>query len=135
MKNLLKILAFSVLTLALTSCVHRMVDFTIISTKSHSLQIDRAQGIRTQGESIGFLGFGANIKTATDRALMVVGPEYDLLLDGVIYSVSYPFASGFRVRGLAFSSRRLISLLGKDGFQEWLTENNVFDPETATVDR
>ncbi|MFK7908768.1 MAG: hypothetical protein AB8B69_26805, partial [Chitinophagales bacterium] len=78
-KNLLFLL---IITFSLSSCSVRLVDFTVISSKNVSLNIDRTQGKKVKGEKKYFLGIGWNLKDAMDKALEMAGPEYDLLIDG-----------------------------------------------------
>ena len=101
--NFKKLLFLTSLTLILTSCSIRLVDFTVISSKNVSLDIDRTQGKKVKGESTYFLGIGWNIKDAMDKALEEAGPEYDLLIDGVVRYGSYPFISVVTVEGTAVS--------------------------------
>jgi len=124
---------FALTVLILSGCSHRLVDFTIISSKNHSLAFDRTQARQEKGTSMGFLGMGTSIKAAMDKALEQAGREYDLLIDGVVYAKNFPFVSGYEVRGLAVSSAWLRAELGNEGFQNWLAENNVFDPASANV--
>jgi hypothetical protein len=84
------------LVIAVTGCVTRLVDFTIISTKN----IDLAKGAsfergksRVEGEDnvyiIIFIPTGTpNIKEAVDRAIESV-PGAIALLDGVLYSKAW----------------------------------------------
>ena len=132
-RGISKFIAFLAFVVMLSACSQRLVDFTIISSKNHSLAFDLTQGKKVEGKSIGFLGMGATIKDAMDKALDQAGPGYDLLIDGVVYTHGAPFVSGFRVSGTAIRSRELRAYLGNEGFQKWLAENNVFDPEIAVV--
>jgi len=122
-----------ILLVAFSGCSHRFLDFTVISSKNHGLQFDVAQGKRTEGKSHGFLGLGATLKGAVDKALENAGAGYDVLVDGVVYREDFFFVSGWKVTGTAVRSRELRAHLGEEGFQQWLKANNVFDPETATV--
>jgi hypothetical protein len=125
----IKILAALIsLTLIITSCSQRLVDFTVISSKNHSLKFDKAKGIRVKGKSFGFLGVGANIKDAMDKALQSAGTQYDLLIDGVVKIENYPFVAGYIVEGTAISSTDLKAALGEKGFEDWCKENSIFDP-------
>lgn len=130
---------FSIVALFLTalisfsSCSHRLVDFTVISSKNHSLKIDLSQGKQVEGSSMGFLGLGASIKDAMDKALQSAGPEYDLLVNGVVRVNDYFLFGGYKVTGTAISSSKLKAMLGDKGFEEWCKANNVFDPSDAIV--
>ncbi len=83
--------------------------------------------------SNGFLGIGASIKDALDKALQKAGPEYDLLLDGVVRQQDFFLVAGYKVQGVAVSSSKLKASLGKDGYKEWCSKNHIFDPESAVV--
>ena len=116
-----------------SSCSYRLVDFTVISSKNVSLKIDKSQGIKVSASSNGFLGLGASIKDAMDKALSSAGPDYDLLVDGVVRVNDYFLVSGYKVEGTAISSSKMKASLGVKGFEDWCKANNVFDPTTATV--
>lgn len=120
--------ALFALTLIFTSCSQRLVDFTVISSKNHGLKFDKYKGIRVQGKSLRFMGFGANIKEAMDKSLQSAGPQFDLLIDGVVKMESYPFVSGYVVEGTAINSGDMKAMLGDRGFEEWCKSNNLFDP-------
>ncbi len=121
------------MVLTFSSCSTRLVDFTVISSKNHSLKIDKTQGVKVSASSNGFLGLGTSIKDAMDKALEQAGPEYDLLIDGVVKVNNYWIVSGFKVEGTAISSSQLKASLGAEGYQEWCQENNIFDPSSAPV--
>jgi len=125
------IAALAVMTLS--SCSFRLVDFTVISSKNVSLDIDKSQGVKTEGKKSYFLGIGWNIKDAMDEALEAAGPEYDMLVDGVVRYTSYPFVSGVTVEGTAVSTKAMKARMGEAGFQEWLKGQDVLTEETAVV--
>jgi hypothetical protein len=127
-KKLSILAALFALSLIFSSCSIRLVDFTVISSKNHGLKFDKSKGIRVTGKSFGFLGIGANIKDAMDRALQSAGPQFDLLIDGVVKSESYPFIAGYVVEGTAINSNDLKAMLGDKGFEEWCKSHNIFDP-------
>ncbi len=118
----------SLTILLLSSCSARLVDFTVISSKNHSIKFNLDEGKATKGKSMGFLALGANIKDAMDEALENAGPQYDVLVNGVVRSKSYPFYGGFEVEGTAVNSRKLIAQLGMEGYKKWLSQQVVFNP-------
>ena len=130
-----KQIMFALLVLIVTSssCSYRLIDFTVISSKNHGLMIDKSLGKKVEGSSMGFLGFGTSIKAAMDRALEQAGMDFDLLIDGVVYSKDNIVVSGYKVTGIAIRSKELKAQLGEEGFKNWCDENNVFDPTTAIV--
>lgn len=134
--KLLKQFALTILmsSIFLSSCSYRLVDFTIISSKNHSIHFDKSRGIRVEGSSNALFGLGASIKDAMDKALESAGPEYDILIDGVVRVNDYVFVSGFKVEGTAISSRNLKVQLGPIGFESWCMANNIFDPEQVKID-
>jgi len=93
------------------------------------------QGKRVEGKSMGFLGFGTSLKDAMDKALDSAGLGYDILVDGVVLRQDNFFVVGFKVTGTAVRSTELRANLGEEEFQKWLKENNVFNPETAVVQK
>jgi hypothetical protein len=130
------ILPFLLLTMSIlvfSSCSSRLIDFTVISSKNTSFKIDRSQGVNVSGSSNGFLGLGASIKDALDKALQKAGPEYDLLLDGVVRQNDFILVAGYKVQGVAVSSAKLKAALGQKGFDEWCSANHVFNPDEAVV--
>jgi hypothetical protein len=118
------LIALSVLFM-LQSCSMRLVDFTVISSKNCNLRIDKSQGIRVIGNSNGFLGVGASIKDAMDKALQSAGPDYDLLLDGVVRLNDYVFVSGYKVEGTAVSTSKMKAQMGVEAFEEWCKANKI----------
>jgi hypothetical protein len=116
-----------------SSCSHRLVDFTVISSKNVSLKFDKSQGQKVSASSNGFLGLGASIKDAMDKALTSAGPDYDLLVDGVVRVNDYFLVAGYKIEGTAISTSKMKASLGEKGFEEWCKENNVFDPKTVKV--
>ncbi|MEP7128693.1 MAG: hypothetical protein ABI729_07490 [Chitinophagales bacterium] len=116
-----------------TNCSQRLVDFTVISSKNFELVIDKTLGKQVKGTSMGFLGIGASIKDAMDEALQSAGPDYDILIDGVVRINGYVFVSGYKVEGTAMRSNHLKATLGQKGFESWCKANDVFDPNTAIV--
>jgi hypothetical protein len=124
-KNLF-MLALAVILLS--SCSARLVDFTVISSKNHSIKFNLDEGKVTKGKSMGVFALGVNIKDAMDQALENAGPQYDVLVNGVVRSKSYPFYGGFEVEGTAVNSRKLIAQLGKEGYEKWLSGQVVFNP-------
>jgi hypothetical protein len=129
-----KLLILVLMLGALSSCSVRLVDFTVISSKNVSLDIDRANGKKVKAEKTYFLGIGWNIKDAMDKALEDAGKEYDLLIDGVVRYGSYPFIATVTVEGTAVSSRAMRNKLGEAGFKEWLNgEKLAYDKQTEIV--
>ena len=127
------ILLALVATFTLSSCSMRLVDFTVISSKNVNLDIDRTQGVKTEGKKTYFLGIGWNIKDAMDIALEKAGPEYDLLVDGVVRYGSYPFIATVTVEGTAVSSSAMKASMSDAGYKEWLENQDILTEETAVV--
>ena len=130
---LLVAILFSIVSLFTTSCSSRMIDFTVISTKSHQIKFDRSKGIKVEGVSYGFLGIGSSMEDALDEALESAGTGYDLLIDGVVRYNDYFFVSGYKITGLAVNSRELIAQLGEKGYEKWCKNNEIFVPDKNYV--
>jgi len=128
----LPLLIVLAIMLTFSSCSYRLVDFTIISSKNYNLKIDKTQGVRVSATSNGFLGIGASIKDAMDKALQSAGPDYDLLIDGVVRVNDYFLVSGYKVEGIAISTSKMKASLGNKGFEDWCKVNDVFDPSSVT---
>lgn len=95
-------LALAALCLATSfGCSQRVGDFTAISSKNiYAKGVDvsrlpKAEGIK--GRDIRFLGWGANIKDALDRALEE--GDGNLMIDCAVYIWWAPFVAGYEVRG------------------------------------
>jgi hypothetical protein len=127
-KSKIQLIGFLIAVITLTSCSQRLVDFTVISSKNHAINFNLDQGKQTSGKSMGVLGIGVSIKDAMDEAIENAGPQFDILVNGVVRAKSYPFYGGYVVEGTAVSSKKLISILGQEGFEKWKNENNVFIP-------
>ena len=108
----IKYFALIAVAMLCASCSQRLVDFTIISFKNIQLAYDRASAREVKGKHNRFLGMGASIKEAMDRALKSAGPEYDLLIDGVVRVNSYYLVAGYSVTGSALSSKTMRAELG-----------------------
>ncbi|MCC5937320.1 MAG: hypothetical protein JJU34_08565 [Lunatimonas sp.] len=126
--------AMIAIALSFFSCSQRIVDFTVISSKNHSIGFEKSTGKRVKGKSTGFLGIGANIKDAMDNALQSAGPEYDVLVDGVVKVENYFFVSGYTVEGTAVNSGGLKAALGEQEFSNWMAKSNVFDPNAVVIE-
>ncbi len=128
-----KVNTFGIIVVFLTlfSCSIRLVDFTVISSKNHSIEFKLEEGVATKGSSMGVFHFGADIKDAMDKALDNAGPQYDVIVNGVIRTKSYYFYGGYVVEGTAVNSKKLLSQLGKNGFEEWEKRNNILKENTA----
>ncbi len=127
MKKIRKYLILALTTTFLfSSCSTRLVDFTVISSKNHSLNMDRNGGVQVKGTSVGFLGLGVSIKDAIDKALQSAGPEYDLLIDGVVRLVDYGLFSGYIVEGTAVKSKSIKTQMGEKGFESFRKERTNY---------
>ena len=124
-KGKITIICALLLTLLATGCSRRMIDFTVISSKNIQLQIPtEAMGPKVEGVDevwIFIIPFGTpNIKEAVDRAIESAGPEYDALIDGVLYQTYayYVLAAkiGYKVVGTPIKSSLVgARLQGKNG--------------------
>lgn len=97
------------LTLLVSGCSTRMIDFTVISSKNTQLQIPQeAIGERVVGEDkvlwILSIPLGTpEIKEAVDQAIQSAGPGYDALVDGVLYQTFEYYVvamkTGYKIEG------------------------------------
>jgi hypothetical protein len=102
---MLRVIAFVLLAsmvCVVSGCTSmRVGDFTVMSTKNINCQhvditkLEQHPGV--VGKDIRFLGWGANVKDAADKAL----EQYNgnLLVDAVVYVESGPFFGGYTVKG------------------------------------
>ena len=77
--------------------------------------MDRNKGRTTEGKKGYFLGFGWNLKDAIDDAIRSAGPQYDLLIDGIVRVQNLPFVLVVKVEGVAVSSSDLKAEMGNEG--------------------
>jgi|AntRauTorcE11897_2_1112592.scaffolds.fasta_scaffold07968_1 hypothetical protein len=127
MRTQIKLILILTFTLLMTAgCSTRLVDFTVISSKNVSLDINKQEGVQVSAKSMGFLSLGVSIKDAMDEALSNAGPGYDLLVDGVVRYQDYIFVGGYEVTGTAIRSADIAATLDADEFEKWVTENNVY---------
>lgn len=108
------VLFFLFVTLFTTGCSQRMIDFTLISSKSTQFQIPaEAMGPRVEGVDevwwILSIPLGTpNLKQAVDRAIESAGPGYDALIDGVIYETTAWYLltakTGYKIVGTPIKS-------------------------------
>ena len=110
--------------LAITGCAHRMLDFTVISSKNMQLQIaPNAKTSRAKGSNkvwwIIIPFSNPSLKEAVDRAIESAGPDYDALVDGVIYRKSSWFflvgSMAYEVVGTPINTSLLQANLQQDG--------------------
>lgn len=122
-----------VIAIGVSSCSQRLIDFTVISSKNVSFNMDKAKGKKVKKSDMGFLGIGANIKDAMDKALESAGPNYDILVDGVVTVKQYPFWAGYVVEGTALASKDMVATMGEEEFNKWYASANVFKSEESTT--
>ncbi len=85
----------------LSGCSHRIGDCTAISTKNiycenvDVTKLPKKEGV--EAEDVRFLGIGANVENALDRALEAGGGN--LMINAVVYYEDRVFSSGYRIRG------------------------------------
>ncbi|MDO6736637.1 hypothetical protein Q4548_02075 [Wenyingzhuangia sp. 2_MG-2023] len=112
----------------------RLVDFTVISSKNVNLAgIKKSEGVRVEASKSYFLGIGWNIKDGIDKALEQAGPQYDMLIDGVVRYSSFPFVATIKVEGTAVNSETMVAKMGQEAFNQWLSGHQVTTVNTAKV--
>ena len=92
-------------------CTTRLGDFSIVSVK-HANVPAKSIGKRVAGEScvfswlgIGWFGNEPILKDAFDRAMQEAGPEYDALVDTIVYRNNRLLENCYYVRGVAISTK------------------------------
>lgn len=111
------VFGMSILMLVLAGCTQRMIDFTIISSKNVTIPTT-ARGSMSEGEDwvynvfgIPIGGFQPSLEEAVDRAIEAAGPEYDALMDGVVYWKMWyavlAVGTGYRVKGIPINTKAL----------------------------
>lgn len=95
----------------LQGCTYRITDFTVISTKSTNIpayqQAPRVTGTDCALFFIIPIGL-PKMKTAIDNAIESAGPQFDALIDGVVYLQDFSFVVGkncFKVEGTPISTK------------------------------
>lgn len=82
-------------------CSRRIGDFNALSSKNiycentDLTKLPKTQGV--EGKDVTFLGIGADLQDALDRALEE--GDGNLMVDAVVYIDSAPFVAGYRIRG------------------------------------
>lgn len=110
MRKLLTAATLSVATLV-AGCSMRITDFTVISTKNVNVKAAKAPSrvVGTDCIVVFLFPFGIpNMKTAIDKAIEQAGPQYDALIDGVVYIDNYHFIVGqqcYRVEGTPINTQ------------------------------
>ena len=106
----------SCLIFALSGCTIRLGDFTVISSKNVKIPTV-AKGPRVKGEDcvmvILFPWGIPNMEEATDKAIQSAGPEYDALVDSVLYYVNNSFIIGqvcYKVEGTPINTKASVSM-------------------------
>ncbi|OGD22173.1 MAG: hypothetical protein A2W03_09790 [Candidatus Aminicenantes bacterium RBG_16_63_16] len=117
------------------SCVHRVLDFTVVSSKNVDMRVnDSGKGERVTGKDGAFwflfIPLGSpNLKEAVDKAIEGAGQGYDALIDGVIYSEFYSFLlislSSFRVVGTPIKTKEILTAGGRRGENPVISVENV----------
>lgn len=113
----MKVLTLCSIFIFLTGCTIRMVDFTAISTKNVKLPTT-AKGPRVTGLNCVPVIFAIpfvipNMKEAIDEAIEGAGPEYDALVDGVVYQLNHHFIFGklcYKVEGTPINTKASVSM-------------------------
>ncbi|MDO3693963.1 hypothetical protein QVZ41_03750 [Wenyingzhuangia sp. chi5] len=95
--------------------------------------IKKSEGVKVNASKSYFLGFGWNIKDALDIALEEAGPDYDMLIDGVVRYASYPFVLQIKVEGTAVNSQKMIAQMGQEGFNQWISGHQVTTADTVKL--
>jgi len=120
--SLISALAFSLLL----GCTQRVLDFTIISSKNVQAKVDPTGKGKNRVRGTDYVWWilaiplGApNMKEAIDRAIESAGPDYDALIDGVVYASAYWYIltgrSGIKVEGTPINSAKLMAQLEQEG--------------------
>jgi hypothetical protein len=106
------ILALGVMTMVFSGCSYRLADFTIASIKNSNVPA-KTIGKTVTGENcvfswlgIQWLGKEPNIKEAVDQAMQSAGPEYDALVNMVIYKKTDLLKNCYTVKGTAVSTKK-----------------------------
>jgi len=86
-----------------TACTHRLVDFTVISSKNCDVRGKKMQRVKGSDGQCVFMGL-PSMKEALDRAIESQ-PGADALVDGVVYQKMYPFYQKFEVEGTAIATK------------------------------
>jgi hypothetical protein len=104
-------IAISVAVVLLAGCTTRLGDFTVVSVKQSNVPA-KSIGKRVTGEScvfswlgVGWFGNEPSLKDAFDRAMQEAGPEYDALVDAIVYRNNKLFEDCYYVRGVAISTK------------------------------
>ena len=107
MKKLILPALVVAISMSLTSCNTRLVDFTVISSKNVTLRLSEdGKGPRTEGRDMKFCG-RPQLKEAIDKAIENAGPGYDALIDGVVYTRNEIIRLGWVIQGTPIKTSKL----------------------------
>jgi hypothetical protein len=113
----------------LQSCVTRLIDFTVISSKTVAIRADDSAK-RVTGKAGGFLGIGINIKGAVDRAIEKGPGGSDALIDGVVSYESYPFWAAYVVTGTPVNTKKMKASLSTEEYRLFAAEHNLIEKDS-----
>lgn len=85
-----------------TACTHRIVDFTVISSKNCDVKGKKGQRVKGSDGTCAFMY--PNMKEALDRAIEQQ-PGADALIDGVVYYKWYYLYHKYEVEGTAITTK------------------------------
>jgi hypothetical protein len=95
-----------------SGCTIRMADFTVASIKNSNVPA-KTVGKSVTGENcvfswlgISWFGNEPNLKEAVDQAMQNAGPDYDALVNMVIYRKNDILKNCYMVRGTAISTKK-----------------------------
>src|SRR5512134_1289770 len=97
------------LALMVSACTVRLADLTVVSTKNTTVPA-KSIGKRVTGEHCTFalwlVHFSEpNLKEAFDKALEQAGPDYDALIDVVLYDRIGFFSNCVKIQGIAVNTK------------------------------
>jgi len=105
-------IALGVALLMASGCAIRVADFSVVSIRSSNIPA-KSIGKRVTGESCVFSWFGLswlgkdpNLKDAFESAMQSGGPEYDAMVDTVVFRTNGLWKSCYTVRGIVISTKK-----------------------------
>jgi len=105
-RSLMATVACFGIAMGMTGCTTlRIMDFSVISSKNVNVPFHKAAQ-RTVGEDCAWF-VPPNMKEALDRAIRNAGPEYDSLVDGVVYQDIRLYFNCYRVEGTPMNTMKL----------------------------
>lgn len=105
-------IALAVAFFMTSGCAVRVADFSVVSIKNSNIPA-KTIGKRVKGENcvtsilgIDWLSKDPNLREAIDKAMQTAGPDYDAMVETVVYRTSGLWKTCYTVTGTVISTKK-----------------------------